>query len=130
MQTFNELVVDTKSTGLYPCKNCFFESIISLDTDTRVEEIKGLSLLEIVGILGGIWIVFDTLIMFFVVKLSQRIYKASLVRSMYKFNPAKTVADTQILGTSQTLRTDWFPTFKQTIGRHFNSKDLKIHRLL
>ena len=63
MQTFNELVVDTKNTGLYPCKNCFFESIISLDPDMRVDEIKGLSFLEIVGIVGGIWIVFDTLIM-------------------------------------------------------------------
>ena len=78
----------------------------------RVDEIKGLSLLEIFGILGGIWIVFDTLIMFFVVKLSQRIYKASLVRSMYKFNPAKTVAETQILGTPQILRADWLPTLK------------------
>ena len=83
-----------RNTGLYPCKDCFFESNISIHPDTKVIEFKGLSLLEILGTLGGIWIVFDSFVMLLSIKLSQKIYKASLIRSLYKFNTNKNIDET------------------------------------
>ena len=103
--------------------------MISLHSYSRVIEIRGIALLEMIGILAGLWLVLDSLMMFVCGKFSARIYQASLVRSLYKFSLDKKPPETQILGNPRILRPDFFTTLKHAIGKNFNSRDLKIHKL-
>ena len=80
-----------------PCESCFFETIVSLSDQSRVDYVQSESPLLYLGVMAGLWLLVDSFLYVVMTGLSKRLYEASLVRAVYKFNLNKKLQETQIL---------------------------------
>ena len=77
-----------------PCENCFFETIVTLSDESKVHYVQSESPLLYLGVMAGLWLLVDSFVSVIMSGLSKRLYEASLIKTVYKFNMNKKLQET------------------------------------